>query len=644
MRQPPFYITKSRFKLALECPTKLFYTQKDVYADQNEEEEFLMALAEGGFQVGELAKYYHPGGHDITSPGYQESLNETNELLVQENVIIYEAAIQFEAFFIRVDVLVKTGDQIDLIEVKARSFKSKDEFYSSRGFLNSNWRSYLYDIAFQTWVTQQAFPEWGIKPYLMLTDKNKKTSTDGLNQLFVIERDSDGRKTVGVDQELKSDLLGDEILIKVDVSDPVQMIWDGKDINPNKKSTEDRKSFFERAKEYSKYYSDDTRYPVSLGLKCKHCEFKNDHEPEKKSGYEECWKSVYPDFDVNAPHVFDIWRFRKSQLLIDQGVYTLSEVYSDRDFSSILNERQYLQVEKTVKGSRDEYINPDLFHEMDQWNFPLHFIDFETSTVAIPFHKGRHPYEQVAFQFSCHTLYKDGRIEHEEWIETERGKFPNYDFVKALKSVLDKDNGTIFRYAAHENNVLRQIQKQMVGENEEQFGEWIEWIDSITEWRDVETKEKLEGVRNMVDMLKLVRMYYYHPAMAGSNSIKAVLPAIFSASDFIKTRYSRPVGFGINLKDQILWKLDEKTGKPSNPYKLLPNKYEDLDMAKEELFLEEGKIQDGAAALIAFGKMQFTKMEEDERSALLAALLQYCELDTLAMVMIYEHWQSLVSR
>ena len=129
--------------------------------------------------------------------------------------------------------------------------------------------------------------------------------------------------------------------------------------------------------------------------------------------------------------------------------------------------------------------------------------------------------------------------------------------------------------------------------------------------------------------------------MAGSNSIKAVLPAIFSASDFIKTRYSRPVGFGINLKDQILWKLDEKTGKPSNPYKLLPNKYKDLDIPKEELLLEDGKIQDGAAALIAFGKMQFTKMGEKERASLKAALLQYCELDTLAMVMIYQHWLSL---
>jgi len=62
---------------------------------------------------------------------YQEPLDKTNELLVQENVIIYEATIQFETFFIRADVLDKTGDQIDLIEVNARSFKSKDEFYCS---------------------------------------------------------------------------------------------------------------------------------------------------------------------------------------------------------------------------------------------------------------------------------------------------------------------------------------------------------------------------------------------------------------------------------------------------------------------------------------------------------------------------------
>ena len=118
---------------------------------------------------------------------YKESLEETNKLLQQENVIIYEPAIQFENFFIRVDVLVKTGNKVDLIEVKAKSFKSREELYSKKGFIDTHWRPYLYDIAFQNWVTQQAFPEWGITPYLMLADQNKRTSVDGLNQLFMIE-------------------------------------------------------------------------------------------------------------------------------------------------------------------------------------------------------------------------------------------------------------------------------------------------------------------------------------------------------------------------------------------------------------------------------------------------------------------------
>ena len=73
MRKFPFYLTKSRFKTALECPTKLFYTDKEnIYSNKKSEDEFLMALAEGGFQVGELAKHYHPGGHDITSLHYKE--------------------------------------------------------------------------------------------------------------------------------------------------------------------------------------------------------------------------------------------------------------------------------------------------------------------------------------------------------------------------------------------------------------------------------------------------------------------------------------------------------------------------------------------------------------------------------------------
>ena len=56
------YLTKSRFKLAMEYPTKLYYTGKGEYINQDLDDPFLLALAEGGFQVGELAKHYFPGG------------------------------------------------------------------------------------------------------------------------------------------------------------------------------------------------------------------------------------------------------------------------------------------------------------------------------------------------------------------------------------------------------------------------------------------------------------------------------------------------------------------------------------------------------------------------------------------------------
>ena len=56
------YLTKSRFKLALECPTKLYYANsKNGYFDKNKDNDFLQSLADGGNQVGELAKFkYHP--------------------------------------------------------------------------------------------------------------------------------------------------------------------------------------------------------------------------------------------------------------------------------------------------------------------------------------------------------------------------------------------------------------------------------------------------------------------------------------------------------------------------------------------------------------------------------------------------------
>ena len=43
--------------------------------------------------------------------------------------------------------------------------------------------------------------------------------------------------------------------------------------------------------------------------------------------------------------------------------------------------------------------------------------------------------------------------------------------------------------------------------------------------------------------------------------------------------------------------------------------------------------------MTAYAKMQFEEMSDYERDELTKSLLQYCELDAMAMVMIYEAWK-----
>ena len=58
------YLSKSDFKAARECPTKLYY-RKNKYPNLKEKNEFLELLAEGGFMVGKMAQILFPNGIEI---------------------------------------------------------------------------------------------------------------------------------------------------------------------------------------------------------------------------------------------------------------------------------------------------------------------------------------------------------------------------------------------------------------------------------------------------------------------------------------------------------------------------------------------------------------------------------------------------
>ena len=79
-----------------------------------------------------------------------------------------------------------------------------------------------------------------------------------------------------------------------------------------------------------------------------------------------------------------------------------------------------------------------------------------------------------------------------------------------------------------------------------------------------------------------------------------------------------------------------------DPYSLLPKLFTDIDEKNLSLLLsseEDNSIKHGGAAMTAFARLQFEEMTEYEREAIKAGLKKYCELDTMAMGMIYEAWR-----
>ena len=91
------------------------------------------------------------------------------------------------------------------------------------------------------------------------------------------------------------------------------------------------------------------------------------------------------------------------------------------------------QIQKEYTLSQKEYFSPYLKEILQEWEFPLHFIDFETISPAIPFYKGTKPYELNTFQWSCHTIEGPGEVpKHKEWLNT-KNLFPNFNFASSLK-------------------------------------------------------------------------------------------------------------------------------------------------------------------------------------------------------------------
>ena len=647
----PRYLTKSRFKLAIECPRKHFYTgKKDIYQDAMSDDAFLAMLAEGGYQVGALAKLSYPDGIEIHETDHATAESATMELLARDRVVLFEPAIRVGDFFVRIDILVKDGNRFELIEVKAKSFNSvKPELFGDRGGIRSDMLPYFQDAAFQSWVLQQAFRGAAIKTYLMMPDKAQIAPINGINQFFRILPDRQVETSIPPDVDGQA--LAELLLAKVDITASVSEILASPLEFPGGPL-----DFAEAANLWANHYGADKPLDPPIGAHCGKCQFDAPADSDLASGFRECWKEAlgWSDADFAAGTVLDLYNSRRKQSLIDQGVFKLSQVQKDDlgDFDEepgpdglSIKQRQWMQVSGLPDEDRDRgyYLDTTLVRNaMSEWRFPYHFIDFETAAVALPFHAGMRPYESLAFQFSHHVMEANGEIRHVgQFLCAEPGVFPNYTFARALMRELNGDDGTVFMWSHHENTILNAIARQLTEDDNppDDREELLHFLGSLTKGGD----------RAMVDLCDLAGKAYFHPDTNGSSSIKKVLPAILKGSDLLKTKYSQPTygspggmpSLNFTSREGFAWIDVFADGTVSDPYGRL--KAMARDMLPDGVDVEAGDdsiIAEGGAAATAYARLQFEQMDAQTRDRIKSALLRYCELDTLAMAMVVEAWQA----
>jgi hypothetical protein len=181
--------------------------------------------------------------------------------------------------------------------------------------------------------------------------------------------------------------------------------------------------------------------------------------------------------------------------------------------------------------------------------------------------------------------------------------WPNAKFARTLREVVGT-GGTVMAWARFECSTLRDTLSELdrFGESDPGLEQWLEWITE---------KDRI------LDLNQVTLDHFFHPGMGGRTSIKVVLDALWKSDAAMRARFRDVMGYDGDPLD--------------GPYAALPS-----------LVINgcEQQVAEGTGAIRAYEAMMYGAEREDAetREQWSTLLKQYCRLDTLAMVLIWEYW------
>src|ERR1035438_10928839 len=169
------YLTKSDLVACLECRTKMYY-RKTGYPSRLVDDEYMQFLSDGGYVVEFIAKATYPDHVDLAQERDPlKAFQETKHLVGTGKEVVFGAAAIAGRCYVRTDILQIEGNVLKVVEVKSASLKDEgggsSPFLNAKGAIAAKWKNYLIDVAFQTHVLRQAFPQCTVRPYLTVINK-----------------------------------------------------------------------------------------------------------------------------------------------------------------------------------------------------------------------------------------------------------------------------------------------------------------------------------------------------------------------------------------------------------------------------------------------------------------------------------------
>jgi predicted RecB family nuclease len=163
------------------------------------------------------------------------------------------------------------------------------------------------------------------------------------------------------------------------------------------------------------------------------------------------------------------------------------------------------ELQKRIRAcvvNREDYLAAKLEEELTDLEYPVHFLDFETVSPAIPIYPHTRPYQAIPFQWSDHILSKGGDLHHSSFLFREDGD-PQPGFAASLLEILGEE-GTIFTYSNYETRVLSELAEHLPRHSE----------------------QILATLNRFKDLQALIKRYFYSLGFRGSFSLKSVLPVL----------------------------------------------------------------------------------------------------------------------